>query len=294
MNPVILYFADGTLFFVGLLGALVGAAALLLTAPGLLQSGLFVAACVFAGLAVLSSTPFPVWVYGVWLAGYVTLLVLARWDGPRGRWPAVWALAVMVAFSAALGIYEHAMRRMPRLPMNDDRTIFVIGDSLSEGMTTGETVWPTLLADRLGRPVRNLARAGARTREAMEQAWLIPEGPAIVLVEIGGNDLLGGGTAARFEDDLEALLAAVSRPDRVVAMMELPLPPLRHGFGRVQRRLARRHGVLLIPKRVLADVFRQVDSTVDGLHLSLSGHETLAHWMAQIFLKPDEPGADEQ
>ena len=66
--------------------------------------------------------------------------------------------------------------------------------------------------------------------------------------------MVGGTPAAEFESDLAELLA-VCRGDkahpRTVVMMELPVMFGMWRFGVIQRRLARRYQVVLIPKRVL-------------------------------------------
>ncbi len=59
-------------------------------------------------------------------------------------------------------------------------------------------------------------------------------------------------------------------------MFELPLPPFRHEFGRVQRALARKYHVALIPKRVLLSVLAGSDSTVDTIHLTQAGQRRMA------------------
>jgi lysophospholipase L1-like esterase len=60
-------------------------------------------------------------------------------------------------------------------------------------------------------------------------------------------------------------------------MLELPLPPIYNGYGEIQRRLARKYGVPLVPKRFFAQVLAGSDSTVDGLHLGPAGHRKMAN-----------------
>ena len=64
--------------------------------------------------------------------------------------------------------------------------------------------------------------------------------------------------------------------DRVTLMMELPLPPGSNEFGRIQRRLAAKHGVRLIPKHVFCEVLTGDGMTVDGIHLTRAGHVRMA------------------
>ena len=72
-------------------------------------------------------------------------------------------------------------------------------------------------------------------------------------------------------------------------MFELPLPPFYNAFGIIQRRLAKKHGVTLIPKRVLMRVLSGSNATLDSIHLTQHGHEMLAASVWEI-LGFDEPG----
>jgi acyl-CoA thioesterase-1 len=111
------------------------------------------------------------------------------------------------------------------------------------------------------------------------QAERIGDEPGLVLLEIGGNDMLGSTTPEQFEERLEVLLAEVCRPNRTVVMLELPLPPLCNRIGMIQRRLAAKHEVALIPKRVFIGVLTSSGATVDGIHLSPKGHAQMAETM---------------
>src|SRR5262249_49500363 len=112
---------------------------------------------------------------------------------------------------------------------------------------------------------------------------------ACVLLEIGGNDLLGETPAEQFGQDLEALLIAargdLARPRRMI-MLELPVPPGQWAFAAKQRQLAAKFNVLLVPKRLLAAVILNSDSVLDGLHLSPAGHERMAQLLAPWLGQP--------
>ena len=98
----------------------------------------------------------------------------------------------------------------------------------------------------------------------------------------GGNDLLGAVSAADFEQGLERLLSLTCRRDNSVVMLELPLPPLYNGYGEIQRRLARKHQVLLVPKRYFASVLVSDGDRVDGVHLSAAGHKKMSEMIWRI------------
>lgn len=158
--------------------------------------------------------------------------------------------------------------------------IYIIGDSLSAGIDAGEgEPWPERLAAILESEVVSHAEAGATAKSAIEQAEQLPA-DSFVIVEIGGNDLLGGGSAAEFERDLDQLLTKVCSDGRRVVMFELPLPPFYIRFGKAQHQLAEKHGVRLIPRRVLARILFSDAATLDSIHLSEAGHRRLAEEVA--------------
>jgi acyl-CoA thioesterase-1 len=164
----------------------------------------------------------------------------------------------------------------PKLPM------VVIGDSLSAGINDGVDIpWPTRLDEIALVNVSNTALAGATCRSAINQLDGLPK-QCVVIVEIGGNDLLGGRLASEFRADLDALLAEIQSPGREVVMFELPLPPFFNGYGYAQRELADKHNVALIPRRLLASVLFTEDATLDSIHLSNDGHHELADRVASF------------
>lgn len=98
----------------------------------------------------------------------------------------------------------------------------------------------------------------------------------LVIVEIGGNDLLGNTDSHTFYFELDKLLRKLKSQDDQIVMFELPLLPFWNAFGHDQRILAKKYDVTLIPKRYLVKVFASKGDTLDGLHLSQKGHNELA------------------
>jgi acyl-CoA thioesterase-1 len=139
-----------------------------------------------------------------------------------------------------------------------------------------EETWVHRVAKAHDLVVHNYSRPGATVGMALRQAREVELASGIILLEIGGNDLLGVTSEAVFERQLDELLERVCGEDRIVLMFELPLPPLRNNFGAIQRALAAKHGVRLIPKRVLIGVLTARNATHDGIHLTAAGHALMA------------------
>lgn len=224
-------------------------------------------------IVALSAVPLPTWMYAIGaICGIAWLAALGGESRRRGFAFASWLLA----WCAAAAGMEIAFRTRPIFPGRLFPRMVVIGDSLSAGIDADEAVWPARFARATGIDVIDLSRAGATTRSALDQADGIEHDAALVLIEIGGNDLLGGRSSAEFGEDLDRLLRALAGPNRGIVLLELPLPPFCNGYGRRQRELAARYDAAIIPRCVLARALFAAGATVDDLHLSEAGHAALA------------------
>lgn len=290
MNPFILLFADGTMFFVGML--LTVAAVCL--ARWLNEQGWprvwSIGSLVGILLVIVSSMPWRLWGFGLWLALCLSALILSARSPIDTAGQNVARLhrtfqVCFVGLSILVCLLELPYRCKPNIAVSPDTAIYIVGDSISAGIETAERTWPGVLADSSGLTVVNLARPGATAKTAFAQTQRIPADPSLVIVEIGGNDLLGGTQTAAFRDALDALLAELHSHGHRIVMFELPLPPFHGAFGRVQREAARRYGVTLIPKRCLTAALGTKGGTLDGLHLSQIGHDRLAADVRRL-LKP--------
>ena len=193
----------------------------------------------------------------------------------------MWVLMIVILSGFELDhILESSL--LPEVILAADTPVHVIGDSLSAPSDDGTPTWPKLLEQQFGNPVVVHARAGATTADALKQANRLPE-RCCVLIEIGGNDLLGGEPSSKFDNDLKSLLSEVCADGRAVVMFELPLHPFCNGYARTQRRLCSEFNVPLISRGVLAHVLYPEANTVDSLHLSAAGHRDLAERIAPVF-----------
>ena len=272
MNWLVYHIVSGQSFFTGIALLVVAAFASTRTQP------LFRRVTVLSFLTgviaiVLSSTAISYWYYAV--AVIVTLVWIAsrfkrEWRRPAARWMAgAWLVAAL---------FELPFHITHSLEPAQTRTITVIGDSVTAGVDGDETseTWPTLLARQHQVEVQDISHIGETAASALKRVQTQSIESAVVVVEIGGNDILGSTTTAEFDRDLEALLTFLASADRQVIMFELPLPPFCHEFGRIQRTVAARHNVTLVPKRVFLSVIAGSESTLDTIHLSQTGHQFMA------------------
>lgn len=274
MNPVVLLLANGNAFFLGI--ALTAASLLFLNFVGhpLMRSLIRVTGILGVGFVLASSTPLSLWIYGFWIT-----LWLATWGIRERQVLFRYRVPVNAAFlllSAGLCLLEAPHRVSPRIPIAPGQSVYVIGDSISAGMGTSERNWPDTLSDISRIRVINLAQPGATVASALSQAKEPIAPNSLVIIEIGGNDLFGNLPSHEFSNGLDLLLQSIGASHRI-AMFELPLLPFHNGYGTAQRNIAKKHNVILIPKKHLTAIIGTPENTLDGLHLSQKGHDALAN-----------------
>ena len=291
MNPLGLMFLDGTALFAGLAVVLAAGAMFVRSGTGLLRP--ISTVLLLAGFAavLLSAVPLPSWLYALWILPAGAILVLGNLPGaaPVLRFRAFGALC---AASLFLLLAEAPHLRAPRIRLAADQSVYVVGDSISAGIGSGERCWPEVLAASTSLRVVNLAVPGATTQSALAQLPRIAESNAVVLLAIGGNALLDRIDADTFESHLDQLVSVLRANGHDVAMFELPLFPFQNAYGRAQRAVAKRHAVALIPRRHFARVLGMENGTLDGLHLTQKGHDEMARRVAALLRIESEPKPD--
>ncbi len=175
------------------------------------------------------------------------------------------------------------------LTASDDRpTILVLGDSISAGYGVAvEDGWVGGLSARLdaenyphrvvNASITGDTTSGGRSRlpDALER-----HEPAIVIIELGGNDGLRGQPLEAMRRNLQAMIEHARSAGARVLLLGIRLPP---NYGRayierfigVYEDLAHTTGVALVP-RVLEGVGeRREFMQDDGIHPNVDGHEVI-------------------
>lgn len=227
-------------------------------------------------LIIISATPLPTW-YHVVLG-----MFLGMWLGQKDHrnWVNTVCLFVVVC-GIALELPCHLPPHVPKVPI---RSLTIIGDSVAAG-TGGDdstTTWPKLLAQNNSCRIQDLSHMGETAGSALKRLQQSPINTDSVLLEIGGNDILGSTSPAKFHGDLEELLREIKQHVDEIYMFELPLPPFYDQYGTSQRALARKYGATLIPKRHFASVILNKEMTSDGIHLTQAGHTQMATTIRHI------------
>jgi acyl-CoA thioesterase-1 len=283
MSWVIYFFGSGAAFFSGILLVLAAALGLAACRHRWLVRIAVLLALLGLILVALSATPLPYWFYAA--AGLTSLIWLwserTAWTRLAGhrKWLRLVAAVTWLAAAAA----EMPHQFVPVLNEGTASTLYIFADSVTAGMGESAVVtWPKSLARTYPIEVKDYSQMGAKVSTMARKVEGLSLGPGLILVEIGGNDVMGSTVATDYERALDKLLAMLTGPEHQVVMFELPLPPFCNEFGRIQRRLAKQYDICLIPKRIFVNVLTAEGATVDSVHLSSRGHDLMAETVWNI------------
>jgi acyl-CoA thioesterase-1 len=140
-----------------------------------------------------------------------------------------------------------------------DRTIVVLGDSLSSGYgLDAEQSWVSLLENHLdaqayGYEVVNASIAGDTSAGGLARlpSLLATYEPEIVVIELGGNDGLRGQPVAKLRQNLVRMIELVKAAGASAVLTGIQIPPnygpvYTESFARVYSELAEEHDVALV------------------------------------------------
>ncbi len=285
MSPIAIFFASGESLYPGVAVLSFSIAMASFRLPNLIGwMGRF---SLWIGVAfVIMACPPVSWIVGALFGVACLAWIITGYRRPsssRRQGILRGALAVsLVVILLMVAATDFLHRRMPTIQGEHADHLVVLGDSISAGIGTRVRPWPDLMKEMTGFEIVNLSVPGATVLSGLAMANRLSVQDHLILIELGGNDLISGESSAVFQRSLNELLTKVVLPGRTVVMFELPLLPHMIRFGQVQRTLARKYGVWLIPKRCLTKVISGKDATSDGLHLTDAGARRMASLVTEV------------
>jgi len=167
--------------------------------------------------------------------------------------------------------------------LESDAVVLAFGDSVTYGTgASGSDAYPTLLSNNTGWRVINAGVPGDTAREASERIRPLLEehNPALVIVELGGNDFLRQHPKDQVLGDLRDILHSVRDAGAIPVLIAVPqLSLLRATTGTLSdadlyRQLADDMDVMLI-EDVLSGVLSDDTLRADPIHPNARGYEQL-------------------
>ena len=167
------------------------------------------------------------------------------------------------------------------------QTVLAFGDSVTFGMgaSHGED-WPSLLAQKTGWTVVNAGVSGdtAQNGKNRIQALLNAHRPALVIIEIGGNDFLRRQPSKAVKEDIRLMIKAARQTDAQVALVAVPELSLlglvagKPSASPIYEELADEEKVALIPN-VFSETLARPELCADRIHPNALGYQFMAAGM---------------
>jgi lysophospholipase L1-like esterase len=169
-------------------------------------------------------------------------------------------------------------------PLPPGSVVLALGDSLTAGYGLDpEQAWPALLAARTGWQIVNGGVSGDQTADALARlpALMDAHAPKLVLVTLGGNDMLRKLPEAQTRGNLARILALTGSRGAQPVLLATPRPSVagvvfqRLSAAPFYAEIARERKVPLI-EDAIAEVLSDPDLKLDQLHPNAEGQRVLA------------------
>ncbi len=160
-------------------------------------------------------------------------------------------------------------------------TIVCLGDSITSG-TGAEPgpAFPALLQSRLGTDVINQGVPGDTAEEGLARVdEVLAADPWLVVVELGGNDILNRIPPERTEAALRQIVQRLLAAKVAVLLVELDVP-FAGRYAEIYERLGDDFDVPVLDD-TLGDILTDVRLKADPIHPNAQGHEVLAAALAK-------------
>src|SRR5574340_1137782 len=182
-------------------------------------------------------------------------------------------------------LFLTACDRAPTLPkLSPHDVIVAFGDSLTHGTgASDDTAYPAILASLTGRTVINAGVPGDTTASGLQRlpAVLAEHHPRLVLLCLGGNDMLRKQPAATTENNLRLLVQTIRASGAEVMLIAVPEPKLFGGAPDFYSRVAEDMRVPL-EDDVFNEVLKDNRLKADPIHANAAGYRVVAERLAEF------------
>jgi len=177
---------------------------------------------------------------------------------------------------------------VPKLPpLAADDVIVAFGDSLTYGTgAKAKESYPAVLAELIGRKVVRAGVPGELTAQGLARLPSVIEqhNPRLVIVCLGGNDMLRKVGEAEIKRNLRAIIAAIRARDIAVVLVGVPKPALLTSAPEFYADLAAEFGIPY-ERKIVTSVLYKAQYKSDAIHPNAQGYRKIAEAIAELLRK---------
>jgi len=194
-------------------------------------------------------------------------------------------LTIIFVFVAALAGCGPNVPRIAPLGPND--VIVAFGDSLTFGTGAAENEsYPAVLAQLISRKVLRSGVPGETTAGALERLESVLEEhrPKLVIVSLGGNDMLRKVDDATVKENLRRIIRTIQGRGVAVVLFGVPKPALITSAPEFYAELAKEFKIPYEGK-IVTDVLYSPAEKSDSIHPNAKGYRRMAEAFAALLRK---------
>jgi acyl-CoA thioesterase-1 len=178
--------------------------------------------------------------------------------------------------------------KVPRLsPVGPNDVIVAFGDSLTYGTGATESEsYPAVLAQLIERKVVRAGVPGEVTEQGLARLQEVIEEhrPALMIVCLGGNDMLRHAADARISANLREIVKTLRGQGIGVMLVGVPKPALITSAAPFYAEVASEFGIPY-EGTIVTDVLYQRDLKSDPIHPNAKGYRRMAEAIASLLKK---------
>jgi len=192
-----------------------------------------------------------------------------------------WLIAAVTACALLAGC-GGGTPKVAKLAAND--VVLAFGDSLTYGTgAKAEESYPAVLSQLLGRTVVRAGVPGEQTAGGLQRlpAELDEHRPKLVIVCLGGNDMLRKQAQAAIESNLRAMLKEIRSRGIDAVLVGVPAPGLITSAPEFYAKLAQEFAIPYEGK-VVTSVLYKPELKSDPIHPNADGYRRMAEAIAKL------------
>jgi acyl-CoA thioesterase-1 len=196
----------------------------------------------------------------------------------------MWASLRAWSLLACLALVACTAKPPALPPLGENDVVLAFGDSLTEGVGAGEAeTYPAVLQSLIRRSVINDGVSGEVTEQGLERlpASLDAHQPRLLVLCLGGNDLLRNLDRAIAEANLRRMIQLARARGIAVVLIAVPEPRLLGGVAEFYPRIAKDLQVP-IEDQALLDVLKSNGLKSDPIHPNAAGYRRMAEAVATL------------
>lgn len=189
---------------------------------------------------------------------------------------------LVLAFALLLAACGGGSGKLPPLP--SDAVVLAFGDSLTYGTgAKAEDSYPVVLGKLIGRTVVRAGVPGEQTAGGLQRlpAVLDEHQPRLVIVCLGGNDMLRKGSHQAIENNLREMLKTIRSRGMDAILVGVPAPGLITSAPEFYDKLAKEFGIPYEGK-IVTSVLYKPELKSDPIHPNADGYRRIAEAMATL------------